>query len=80
MKLMISIPDELAKKLDFHAERQYKSRSGFIQDLINEYCQTHDYMESIKDLRQFCRDNSKIVKYNTPECEAFKALVKRLDI
>lgn len=77
---MISIPDELANKLDFHAERQYKSRSGFIQDLINDYCQKHDYIEAIKDLRQFCRDNSKMVKYNIPEAEAFKALVKKLDI
>lgn len=80
MKVMINIPDGLLEKLDYHAKKQYKTRSGMIQDLVLEYCGTHDYIEAIKELREFTKQNMKMAKYNTPECEAFKSLVKRLDI
>lgn len=38
MKIMISIPDELLVKFDFYVKKQYKTRSGLIQDIIYEYC------------------------------------------
>lgn len=51
-----------------------------IQDLIIDYCGSHDYIEAIKELRDFTKQNMKMAKYNTSECEAFKTLVKRLNI
>lgn len=80
MKIMISIPDSLLEKVDYHAKRQYKSRSGFLQDLINEYCQKNDYIEAVKDLRAFIKVNEKMVKYNIPEAEAFRKLVDKMNI
>lgn len=80
MKVMINVPDEMLAKLDYHAKKKYKTRSGFLQDLIYSYINEYDYIEAIKELRVFCENNKKVASYSNEIAAEFKDLVKRLRI
>ena len=81
IKLSISIDDELLKRADEAADRNFMTRSGIIQVALNQYLLQDDIMRSVKSMATSMRkiaDTGKVDKetmQSLQELEAFAKIV-----
>lgn len=71
MKLQISLDDELAKRVDSYAEKNYLSRSGFIALACTDFLAQKEAIQAVKDISFSMR---KIAETGTIDAEAEQQL------
>lgn len=81
MKVNITIDDELMKRADDYADRNYMSRSGLMALALTQYLNTNEMMLAVKDMA-FCMrkiaDTGSIDHETMEQLEDFERLAKML--
>ena len=79
MKLGITLDDDLLKRLDTYADRNYMSRSGLISLAVSQYLNSQEMILAIKDLSVAVRkiaDNGSVDHETMEQLEDFERVVK----
>lgn len=58
MKMSISMPDELLKKLDDYADENYMTRSGAISMMVNNYLDSREITKNLQAMTDILRNIS----------------------
>ena len=77
MKVTITMPDELMKKVDDYADANYMSRSGFLAVAANQYLLTFEVSKAIVDMALATRkiaDTGKVDHETIEQLEDFERL------
>lgn len=82
MKLNITLNDELVKRLDAYAERNYQSRSGLIAQSCTQFLNAQELTLAITDLSFAVKkiaDKGEIDEDTRKQIEDFERVVKLLN-
>ena len=83
MKVGITLDDELVKRIDDYADRNYMSRSGLLSLAATQYLNATDMTLAIKDLSLAMRkiaDTGKVDHETQEKLEDFERLAKMLTV
>ena len=83
MKVGITLDDELVKRIDDYADRNYMSRSGLLSLAATQYLNATDMTIAIKDLSLAMRkiaDTGKVDHETQEKLEDFERLAKMLTV
>lgn len=83
MKVGITLDDELVKRIDDYADRNYMSRSGLLSLAATQYLNATDMTIAIKDLSLAMRkiaDTGKVDHETQEKLEDFERLAKMLTL
>lgn len=81
MKINISLDDELVKRIEDYADRNYMSRSGCISFACTQFLNQADAVRAVKDLSVSMRkiaDTGKIDKETLGQLEDFERIANML--
>lgn len=81
MKVNITLDDELMKRLDDYADRNYMSRSGLVSLAVTQYLNTNEMILAVKDMSLCMRKiaDTGIIDHETMEqLEDFERFAKIL--
>ena len=79
MKVQVSIPDELLKKIDAHTTENYLTRSGFLVLATTQYLSSLEVSTAIKSMAISMRkiaDNGVVDESTMSKLEDFERLAK----
>lgn len=79
MKVGITLDDDLLRRLDEYADRNYMSRSGLITYVVTQFLNSQEMLFAIKDLSVAVRkiaDNGEVDHEIMEQLEDFERLVK----
>lgn len=81
MKLQISIDDELVKRVDNYAEKNYLTRSGLISLACNQFLAQNESLMAVKDISLAIRkiaDTGKVDEETESKLREFESFVNML--
>lgn len=79
MKVGITLDDDLLRRLDEYADRNYMSRSGLITYVVTQFLNSQEMLFAIKDLSVAVRkiaDNGEVDHEIMEQLDDFERLVK----
>lgn len=80
-KITISLDDELVKRTDNYADKNYMSRSGLISLSLTQYLNSYDIVDAVKEMAfAMCKiaDNGVVDEDTQKQLEDFERLSKML--
>lgn len=83
MKVNVTLDDELMKRVDDYADKNYMSRSGLISLATTQYLNSHEMIMAISDMAVSMRkiaDTGKVDHETIEQLEDFERLAKLLAI
>lgn len=81
MKVNITLDDELIKRVDNYADKNYMSRSGLLSLAVTQYLNANDMVLAVKDMSLAMRkiaDSGKIDHETMEQLEDFERLCNLL--
>lgn len=81
MKVNITLDDELMKRLDDYADRNYMSRSGLMSLAVTQYLNANEMILAVKDMALCMRkiaDNGTVDHETMEQLEDFERFAKML--
>lgn len=81
MKVNITLDDELMKRLDDYADRNYMSRSGLMSLAVTQYLNTNEMILAVKDMALCMRkiaDTGTVDHETMEQLEDFERFAKML--
>lgn len=81
MKVNIALDDELMKRIDDYADKNYMSRSGFISFATTQFLNSHEIMLAISDMAISMRkiaDTGKVDHETIEQLEDFERVAKMI--
>lgn len=81
MKVNVTLDDELMKRVDDYADRNYMSRSGLLSIAVTQYLNTNEMILAISDMALSMRkiaETGKVDHETLEQLEDFERLVKMM--